>query len=209
MISMTRVVVGFLVFLPLTADAQRVEVSLFGGSYMPVRSTYRSGNYDVCDEPCPSYFRTMTFGSGPMIGGRLTFEIGPRYGVDVTLQGTSVTNQLTSSAGTGSEDVRLLLLSIQPHYQMPLNQSVEAVLGAGLTILSGKAGTRGLPGNETMSGWRNGLAFTGAIRGSVAGSLRMELNGTLHSYVNAGSENPMAFVWGIGLTYAPPSGRSQ
>lgn len=195
-------VAGLLVVcLPVLARAQRVEVSLFGGSYLPVPSSYETGeHFDCFDDPCPSSWKSATLSGGTMIGGRLTFQINPRHGVDVALQSTSVTNRVISSAGDGTEDVRLLLLSIQPHYQIPLHRSVEAVLGAGLSITSGKAGIRGLPEDQTMAGWRSGLAFTGALRAGLPGWLRMEVNGTLHAYV----QNPAAFVWGIGLTYAPP-----
>ncbi len=200
------------VCLPVLARAQHVEVSLFGGSYLPVPSSNQSGEHvDCSEEPCPDYFfQSTTFGSGAMFGGRVTFQVNPRYGVDITLQGTRVTNHTVSSAGAGSEDVRLLLLSVQPHYQIPIRGSVEAVVGAGLTMMSGKGGTHGLPEAQTLVGWRNGLAFSGALRAGLPGSLRMEVNGTLHSYVlSANEQNPFAFVWGLGLTYAFPSRGSE
>lgn len=204
---MTRALAIVLLFpLPLTAAAQRVEIAVFAGGFQPVPGVRTSGEILNCDEePCPSTFRRTARGAGTAIGGRLTFQMSSRYGVDIVVQTTRMTNSVMAYSGPdGLEHVRLILFSLQPRFQFPLSQSVQAVVGAGLAVAFANATTVSpSPSGLLGSGMRNGLSFSSALQARLATAVNLEVRGSAYNYVpESGDSNRFELTWGIGLGYA-------
>ncbi len=198
-----------LVLLASVARAQHVEVSLFGGQYLPVPTSYEIGLHFECgyttpeDPECPSTYRAGTLGGGAMFGARLTIPLRARHGVDVALQGTSLTHSVSSGP---SESLQLFLLSVQPHYEIPLDRFFEAVVAAGMTLGFANVTADSVPDSETVAGWRSGLAFSGALRTRLPKTVQFEVHGTMNAYfLNPGGAHTFAFMWGVGIKVPSPS----
>ena len=196
-----------LALLPGVARAQRVEVAFFGGQYIPSPASSQSGSQDVCDQwPCPSSARFSMLSGGPMFGGRVTLPLRARHAIDIVFQTSSVVHTVESDySPDGSEDVRYLLFSVLPQYQVPFNRVVEAVIAGGMTFGVGSAVMGDVPDDESLAGWWSGLSLSGALRAGSPNSLRVELHGTFNAYFMSQSfPYTYAFMWGIGGRYALP-----
>jgi hypothetical protein len=190
-----------LLSLPLTAAAQRVEVALLAGDFLPVPRVHQDGvGFECYDDPCPpSNWRRVVRSSGFAIGGRLTVQLGPRYGVDASIQTTRITHDLSGSAPpTGIDNLRLTLFTLQPHVRLALGPSLEADLGAGLVVSMSESET-----GVSESAWRNGFTFSGAVRARLARLLSLELRGSLQNYaLDSSDQGRTDMIWGAGLVYA-------
>ena len=194
--------------LPSLASAQRTEVAVFGGQYLPIPTSYELGIAFDCgnttpeDPECPSNYRAGTLRGSAMFGARLTVPFGPRNAVDFTLQGTGLSHSVSFGA---SESLQLILLSVQPHYEIPVARFVEAVLAGGMTLGFADVLTPNLPDSQSLAGWRSGLAFSGALRTRLPKAVQFEVHGTMNAYfLNPGGAHTFAFMWGVGIKVPAP-----
>jgi hypothetical protein len=192
---------AFAALAPCSAAAQRVEVALFAGGFHPARRDRFGEDVVYCDaEPCPSSFKRSLRAGGPTVGGRVSFQLSPRSGVDAIVQTAGLTNVVTWLGGPdGLQDVRLTYFTIQPHVVLPLDSFLQLVLGGGPVLSNGKVTTRDSAAYGLMaSSWQPALAVSGALRAFATPWLALEAR----TSASWSDPNRLDLSWGIGAAYA-------
>lgn len=214
---------GLLVLVvPSLAPAQRVEIAVLGGAYQPAPRVWEVGSN------CYEWFRPdpsctigrLVRGIGTAIGGRLTVQLGERFGVDAVVQHARASNQIfplysnadpddpggLQSPAFDPEQITATFVALQAHIRRRLNDALELRVAGGPARSSVQAVTARPSGAaETRSGARAALALSAGVRAQIGSVYACEI--TIHDYLYLDGIESRAGSWhdltlSVGLVFA-------